>query len=414
MLCNEGSDLSKHLTSHNLPAVSLPVQEEPVVNSISGGSKNSGNSTCAPSSTNNEYDDLEDEPLVKRIKSPKFNHKSQKLSPSQKDKPSVKSVSGKPDRKQNKPSLPRPPPSPSLREASKNKTEAEKDDKDATNNKRSRRNIVICEDEDIPLAKKFKVSSSNSTAATTIALPVQEKLVNKSVSGRPERKSIEEKSVNSGRPDRKCKSNTNTLVAMLTADPYYDLESDVLLNEKPTSSKSSNETGKNNTQVPEKKGATKINAKKKIKKKKSLKTEGEVTPKIEHSDKEPESKNPSKEASKEDNVAKNVAKKKPSIKSPKKEASIEDNVVAKNVVKRKPVIKTPQKEASNKDSVATNVDKKVANEAKANNNVNKVTTPAKTVNVSPGTNQKSNHVSPKKKKAKKVDESPATSSNGEN
>merc|ERR1712156_1056026 len=111
------------------------------------------------------------------------------------------------------------------------------------NNKRSRRNIVICEDEDIPLAKKFKVSSSNSTAATTIALPVQEKLVNKS---------------DSGRPDRKCKSNTNTLVAMLTADPYYDLESDVLLNEKPTSSKSSDETGKNNTQVPEKKGATKI------------------------------------------------------------------------------------------------------------------------------------------------------------
>merc|ERR1712227_482383 len=97
---------------------------------------------------------------------------------------------------------------------------------------------------------------------------------------------------------------------------YYDLESDVLLNEKPTSSKSSTETGKNNTQVPEKKGATKINAKKKIKKKKSVKTEGEVTPKIQQSDKEPESKNPNKEASKDDNVVKNVAKKKPSIRSP--------------------------------------------------------------------------------------------------
>merc|ERR1712066_212177 len=95
---------------------------------------------------------------------------------------------------------------------------------------------------------------------------------------------------------------------MLTADPYYDLESDVLLNEKPTS-KSSNETGKNNTQVPEqKKGATKINAKKKIKKK-SVKTSGANTTKTKQNEKKPVITNPMKEASNEDKVATNVVTK---------------------------------------------------------------------------------------------------------
>ena len=144
-----------------------------------------------------------------------------------------------------------------------------------------------------------------STTADVVALPVQQSPV-KSVSGRPDRKckttdpyydlesdilldegpEVKEVSTTadvveiplqspvksvSGRPDRKCKSTTNTLVAMLTADPYYDLESDVLLDEEKPTSKSSKETAgnhkKDNSRVPEiKQGATKFNAKKKKKK----------------------------------------------------------------------------------------------------------------------------------------------------
>merc|ERR1712083_585678 len=99
-----------------------------------------------------------------------------------------------------------------------------------------------------------------STATWAVAHPVKQSPV-KSVSGRP---------------DRKCKSTTNTLVAMLTDDPYYDLESDVLLDEEKPTSKSSKETvgnhKKNNSRVPEiKQGATKFNAKKKKKRKKKIK-----------------------------------------------------------------------------------------------------------------------------------------------
>ena len=45
----------------------------------------------------------------------------------------------------------------------------------ATNSKRTKRIVAICEDEDIPLAKKFKISSINSS--TAVALPVPEKSV---------------------------------------------------------------------------------------------------------------------------------------------------------------------------------------------------------------------------------------------
>lgn len=56
-----------------------------------------------------------------------------------------------------------------------------------------KRRESVNSEEDIPLAKKFK----------------QEETAKQ----------------NSGRPDRKCKSTTNTLVAMLTADErYYDLQ----------------------------------------------------------------------------------------------------------------------------------------------------------------------------------------------
>ena len=109
---------------------------------------------------------------------------------------------------------------------------------------------------DVLLNEDPEVKEVSATADVVVALPVLPSPV-KSVSGRP---------------DRKCKSTTNTLVAMLTDDPYYDLESDVLLDEEKPTSKSSKETAgnhkKNNSRVPEiKQGATKFNAKKKKKKK---------------------------------------------------------------------------------------------------------------------------------------------------
>merc|ERR1711935_1228144 len=173
----------------------------------------------------------------------------------------------------NKSSTPRPPPVPSL--------------------------LPSASDKIIPEVKEV------STITAAVALPVQSPL--KSVSGRPDRKckttdpyydlesdvlldedsEVKEVSTTadvvalpvqqspvksvSGRPDRKCKRTTNTLVAMLTADPYHGLESDVLLDEEKPTSKSSKETAgnhkKDNSRVPEiKQGATKFNAKKKKKK----------------------------------------------------------------------------------------------------------------------------------------------------
>merc|ERR1711935_252620 len=143
----------------------------------------------------------------------------------------------------NKSSTPRPPPVPSL--------------------------LPSASDKIIPEVKEV------STITGAVAHPVQQSPV-KSISGRPDRKckstdpyydlesdilldegpEVKEVSTTadvveiplqgpvksvSGRPDRKCKSTTNTLVAMLTADPYYDLESDVLLDEEKPTSKSSKE-----------------------------------------------------------------------------------------------------------------------------------------------------------------------------
>ena len=120
LLCNEVSDLLRHLKSHNPPPPAAVLVKETDI-SVSGteatptsgpqkSRENTTEPTRAPSVAEDEYD-LEDEPLVKRIKSPKTSKPS--LSKPSTSEPSlcepIEKKTSSPSKKQSKPSPPKPP-----------------------------------------------------------------------------------------------------------------------------------------------------------------------------------------------------------------------------------------------------------------------------------------------------------------